>query len=80
MICSDYSYCSIFGVGRSFGGRRIYEGIDIFVGYGVLVRLICYGIIEMKGWNCFGGWCIGICDFYNNYYYYVYLGGFLKEI
>ena len=59
---SDHSYRSTFGAGRSFGGRRIHEGTDIFAGYGVPVRSTCYGIIETKGWNRLGGWRIGIRD------------------
>lgn len=47
-IRSDHSYRSTFGAGRSFGGRRIHEGTDIFAGYGVPVRSTCYGIIETK--------------------------------
>ncbi|PFE04788.1 M23 family peptidase [Bacillus cereus] len=79
-VNSDNSYRSTFGAGRSFGGRRIHEGTDIFAGYGVPVRSTCYGIIETKGWNRLGGWRIGIRDLYNNYHYYAHLGGFSKEI
>ena len=79
-IRSDHSYRSTFGAGRSFGGRRIHEGTDIFAGYGVPVRSTCYGIIETKGWNRLGGWRIGIRDLHNNYHYYAHLGGFSKEI
>lgn len=79
-IHSDHSYRSTFGAGRSFGGRRIHEGTDIFARHGVPVRSTCYGIIETKGWNRLGGWRIGIRDLYNNYHYYAHLGGFSKDI
>lgn len=79
-VRSDHSYRSTFGAGRSFGGRRMHEGTDIFAGYGVPVRSTCYGIIETKGWNRLGGWRIGIRDLYNNYHYYAHLGGFSKQI
>lgn len=79
-IRSNHSYHSTFGAKRSFGGRRVHEGTDIFAGYGVPVRSTCYGIIETKGWNRLGGWRIGIRDLYNNYHYYAHLGGFSKEI
>lgn len=79
-LCVNYSYCSIWGDVCGWGGKWIYEGIDIFVDYGVLVKFFCYGIIEFKGWNKYGGWWIGICDFYNNYYYLVYLSGFVKNL
>jgi hypothetical protein len=77
---SDHSYQSTWGAPRSFGGRRIHEGTDIFAHYGVPVRATCYGIIESKGWNRIGGWRIGIRDLQNNYHYYAHLGGFNKEI
>ncbi|WP_020063095.1 M23 family metallopeptidase [Bacillus sp. 123MFChir2] len=79
-IHSNHSYRSTFGAKRSFGGRRMHEGTDIFAGHGVPVRSTCYGIIETKGWNRLGGWRIGIRDLYNNYHYYAHLGGFSKEI
>ncbi|MFD3448792.1 M23 family metallopeptidase [Microbacteriaceae bacterium 4G12] len=79
-IYSNHSYRSTFGAGRSFGGRRIHEGTDIFAGYGVPVRSTCYGIIETKGWNRLGGWRVGIRDLQNNYHYYAHLGGFSKHI
>lgn len=79
-VRSDHSYRSTFGAGRSFGGRRMHEGTDIFARHGVPVRSTCYGIIETKGWNRLGGWRIGIRDLYNNYHYYAHLGGFSKEI
>lgn len=76
---SDYSYRSTWGASRSFGGYRIHEGTDLFARYGVPVRSTCYGIIEIKGWNRFGGWRIGIRDLNNVYHYYAHLSGFNKE-
>lgn len=80
LIRIDYSYCSMWGDVCGFGGRWIYEGMDIFVYYGFFVKFICYGVVEMKGWNCFGGWRIGIRDINNMYYYFVYFNGFVKGI
>ncbi|MFY4775551.1 M23 family metallopeptidase [Metabacillus sp. RGM 3146] len=77
---SDYSYRSTWGDARGWGGRRIHEGTDIFAHYGVSVRSTCYGIIEMKGWNRFGGWRVGIRDFNNTYHYYAHLNGFAKGL
>ncbi|MGG1877794.1 M23 family metallopeptidase [Paenibacillus cisolokensis] len=79
-IKSDYSYRSTFGMGRSWGGRRIHEGTDLFADYGVPVRSTCYGVIEIKGWNKYGGWRIGIRDLNNQYHYYAHLQGFDKGI
>ena len=77
---SDYSYRSTWGDRRSYGGYRIHEGTDIFAGYGVPVRSTCYGIVEVKGWNRFGGWRIGIRDINNVYHYYAHLSGFDKKL
>ena len=77
---SHYTYKNTWGAARGWGGRRIHEGTDIFAGYGVPVRATAYGIIEMKGWNRFGGWRVGIRDINNNYHYFAHLSGFAKDI
>lgn len=73
---TDYSYRDTWGDARGWGGRRIHEGTDIFANYGVPVRSTCYGIVELKGWNKYGGWRIGIRDINNNYHYFAHLNGF----
>lgn len=77
---SNHSYRSTWGDKRGWGGRRIHEGTDIFAGYGVPVRATCYGVVEIKGWNKFGGWRIGIRDINNTYHYFAHLSGFAKDI
>ncbi|WP_413465982.1 M23 family metallopeptidase [Metabacillus litoralis] len=72
----NYSYKNTWGDARGWGGRRIHEGTDIFANYGVPVRSTCYGVIEMKGWNRFGGWRVGIRDIDNTYHYFAHLNGF----
>jgi peptidoglycan LD-endopeptidase LytH len=79
-IRSNYSYRNTWGDARGWGGRRIHEGTDIFAGYGVPVRATSFGIIEMKGWNKYGGWRIGIRDINNNYHYFAHLSGFAKDL
>jgi len=79
-VRSDYSYRSTWGAARGWGGYRIHEGTDIFAGYGVPVRSTCYGVVEIKGWNPFGGWRIGIRDLDNVYHYYAHLSGFEKTV
>jgi len=79
-LTSTYSFRSTWGNSRSWGGYRIHEGTDIFAGHGVPVRSTCYGVIEMKGWNAFGGWRIGIRDLNNLYHYYAHLSGFEKKL
>lgn len=75
----NYSYRSTWGDGRGWGGRRIHEGTDIFASYGVPVRSTTYGVIEVKGWNKYGGWRVGIRDVHNVYHYYAHLTGYNDE-
>lgn len=77
---ADYSYRSTWGASRGWGGRRIHEGTDLFAAYGYPVRSTCYGIVEMKGWNRFGGWRVGIRSINNVYHYYAHLSGFSKQL
>ncbi|WP_027416335.1 M23 family metallopeptidase [Aneurinibacillus terranovensis] len=75
----NYSYRSTWGDPRGWGGRRIHEGTDIFASYGTPVRATRYGVIEIMGWNVYGGWRIGIRDLDNIYHYYGHLNGFNKK-
>lgn len=77
---NNYSYRDTWGSGRSWGGRRTHEGTDIFASHGVPVRSTCYGIVEIKGWNPYGGWRIGIRDLSNFYHYYAHLSGYEKNV
>ncbi|MFB9973141.1 M23 family metallopeptidase [Allobacillus sp. SKP2-8] len=76
----NYSYKNTWGDSRGYGGRRIHEGTDIFAGYGTPVKSASYGIVEIKGWNKFGGWRVGIRDAYNIYHYYAHLSRFEEKI
>ncbi|EZH66045.1 peptidase M23 [Bacillaceae bacterium JMAK1] len=76
----NYSYRSTWGAKRGWGGRRIHEGTDIFAGYSTPVRATTYGTVELKGWNEYGGWRIGIRDLDNIYHYYAHLHGFAEDI
>jgi peptidoglycan LD-endopeptidase LytH len=77
---ANYSYKNTWGDARGWGGRRIHEGTDIFASYGVPVRSTCYGIVELKGWNKYGGWRIGIRDINNTYHYFAHLNGFASYL
>lgn len=79
-VGNHYSYKSTWGNARSWGGKRSHEGTDIFAQYGLPVRSTCFGIIEVKGWNPYGGWRIGIRDLNNYYHYYAHLSGFDQSI
>jgi len=76
----NYSYNSTWGHGRGFGGNRIHEGTDIFADYGTPVKATTYGVVELKGWNLYGGWRIGIRDIYNIYHYYGHLNGYNDDV
>lgn len=75
-IQHNYSYKNTWGDRRGFGGNRIHEGTDIFANYGTPVKSTTYGVVELKGWNLYGGWRIGIRDIYNIYHYYAHLNGY----
>ena len=74
------AYNDTWGQGRSFGGRRIHEGTDMFAHYGTPVLSVCYGYVELIGWNRLGGWRIGIRSADNYYYYYAHLSAYAKGI
>ncbi|GAB3047836.1 L-Ala--D-Glu endopeptidase [Virgibacillus ainsalahensis] len=76
----NYSYNNTWGDRRGFGGLRIHEGTDIFAGYGTPVKSTTYGVVEMMGWNLYGGWRIGIRDIYNIYHYYGHMNGYNDDI
>ena len=75
-----YSYRSTWGANRGWGGRRSHEGTDLFASYGTPVVSTSYGVIEVMGWNNFGGWRIGIRDNNNSYHYYAHLAYYDKGI
>lgn len=76
----DYSYKNTWGASRGWGGRRIHEGTDIFASYGTPVKSVSYGVIEVMGWNNYGGWRVGIRDQLNTYHYYAHLAYFNKKL
>lgn len=79
-LSHNYTYRSTWGDRRGFGGLRIHEGTDIFAGYGTPVKSTTYGVVEMKGWNLYGGWRVGIRDIYNIYHYYAHLNGYADDL
>ncbi|MGN7469411.1 M23 family metallopeptidase [Brevibacillus sp. SAFN-007a] len=76
----DYSYRSTWGDARGWGGRRIHEGTDIFAQHGTPVLSTAYGVIEVIGWNRYGGWRIGMRDMGNVYHYFAHLSSFKKGL
>nr|WP_304956831.1 M23 family metallopeptidase [Virgibacillus sp. NKC19-16] len=76
----NYSYNNTWGDRRGFGGLRIHEGTDIFADYGTPVKSTTYGVVEMMGWNLYGGWRIGIRDIFNIYHYYGHMSGYNDDL
>lgn len=76
----EYSYGNTWGANRGWGGLRAHEGTDIYAHYGTPVVSASYGVIEVMGWNDFGGWRIGIRDNHNSYHYYAHLESFEKGL
>ncbi|WP_353947552.1 M23 family metallopeptidase [Sporolactobacillus sp. Y61] len=79
-LAAHYDYQSTWGSRRGWGGLRIHEGTDLFADYGTPVRSTGYGIIEMIGWNKYGGWRIGIRDIRGNYHYFAHLKGYAPHL
>ncbi|MCK9907196.1 M23 family metallopeptidase, partial [Frankia sp. Cpl3] len=69
----SYSFNNTWGSARGWGGNRIHEGTDLFADYGTPVLSTGYGVIEIIGWNRFGGWRIGLRDMDNVYHYFAHL-------
>ena len=76
----SYSFRDSWGDARSFGGRRMHEGTDIFAGYGTPVLSVCYGYVELIGWNRLGGWRIGVRAADNTYFYYGHLSSYARGV
>lgn len=69
-----YSHYSDFGASRSYGFARKHLGHDLMAATGTPVVAIESGIVEIMGWNQYGGWRVGIRSFdKKRYYYYAHL-------
>jgi len=69
-----YNHSDDFGVARSFGFKRKHLGHDMMGGLGTPIVAVEGGVVEVMGWNRYGGWRIGIRSFDNKrYYYYAHL-------
>lgn len=69
-----YRHCSDFGNSRSFGFARKHLGHDMMGSLGTPIVAVESGVIEVMGWNRYGGWRIGIRSTDGKrYYYYAHL-------
>ncbi len=77
-------YEDAYGAGRTYGGNRTHEGIDIMAsndqpGYFV-VQSMTDGVIENIGWLELGGYRIGIRGDSGLYYYYAHLDSYAPDL
>lgn len=73
-VKGGYSDSDDFGNKRSYGFQRKHQGHDFFTSTGTPVAAVEDGVVEVLGWNRYGGWRIGIRSFDGlRYYYYAHL-------
>ncbi len=74
---TKYYFEDGYGTGRTYGGDRKHEGIDIMSELNkpgcLKIRSVSDGIIEKKGWLELGGYRLGIRSSSGIYYYYAHL-------
>lgn len=74
---TEYYFEDGYGTGRTYGGDRKHEGIDIMSALNqpgcLKIRSVSDGIIEKKGWLELGGYRLGIRSSSGIYYYYAHL-------
>lgn len=69
-----FNHYDDFGNQRSFGFKRKHLGNDLMGNIGTPIIAVESGIVEIMGWNIYGGWRIGIRSFdKKRYYYYAHL-------
>ena len=69
-----FSHCDDFGNSRSFGFARKHLGHDMMGSQGTPIVAVESGVVEVMGWNRYGGWRIGIRSVDSKrYYYYAHL-------
>ena len=69
-----YQHYADFGVSRTYGYVRPHLGHDMMAAVGTPVIAIESGVVEVMGWNQYGGWRVGIRSFdKKRYYYYAHL-------
>lgn len=72
------SYSNSWGAGRSYGGARSHEGIDIAAPSGTKIYAATAGTITANKWNNLGGWTYTIrTNGYSLYYAHMKSKGFL---
>lgn len=75
-IAKGYSFGHYedFGDGRTYGYKRKHLGNDLMGSVGTPVIAVESGVIEVMGWNQYGGWRVGVRSADGKrYYYYAHL-------
>lgn len=79
-----WSFEDGYGEGRSYGGKRRHEGIDIMSSSGkrgeLIVQSVSDGVVEQLGWLELGGYRIGVRSPSGLYYYYAHLDSYEKGL
>ena len=69
-----FSHFDDFGASRDYGYKRQHLGHDLMAATGTPVIAVESGVVEVMGWNQYGGWRVGIRSFDGKrYYYYAHL-------
>lgn len=69
-----FSHYDDFGATRTYGYKRQHLGHDMIAAVGTPVISVEEGIVEVMGWNQYGGWRVGIRSLDGKrYYYYAHL-------
>ncbi len=70
----SFSHYDDFGASRSYGFKRNHLGNDLLGNIGTPIVAVESGVVEMVGWNQYGGWRVGVRSFDGKrYYYYAHL-------
>lgn len=83
-LATEYCYGDSYGAPRTYGGKRIHKGTDIFDSENIDGRLqilsMTDGTVENLGWNEKGGFRVGIRSENGVYYYYAHLAGYAEGL
>lgn len=79
-----WSYENGYGEGRSYGGARTHEGIDIMSstsqrGY-FQIQSVSDGVVEQLGWLELGGYRVGVRSPSGLYFYYAHLDSYALNL
>ncbi len=79
-----WGYENGYGDGRSYGGSRKHEGIDIIPstvqnGY-FAIQSVSDGVIEQLGWLELGGYRVGVRTDSGLYFYYAHLDSYAPDL